>query len=166
MTTLSNKTIQQAPDDPIRNIAAKTGRFLLHLLEMLIAMQVGMGIFHLMLGLLRLYSRSGPLESGTPLHAIVMTIFMTVPMVAWMIFRGHGWRHGMEMVIAMIAPVALIGLLCQLGIDSYVPWLAGLSTPLMLLSMILAMLYRRDHYTRAESHVTEHAEVESQPPCH
>ena len=125
MTTLTNKTIERAPDHPIRKIALKTGRFLLHLLEMLIAMQVGMGLFHLMLGLIRIYSNSRAFESGTTLHAFTMTVFMTIPMVAWMIFRGHGWRHCIEMVVAMVAPVALIGLLCQLGIDEYLPWLAG-----------------------------------------
>src|SRR5512134_2777120 len=107
MTTLTNKRIKQASDHPIRNIASKTGRFLLHLLEMLIAMQVGMGLFHLMLGLIRIYSNSRAFESGTTLHAIVMTVFMTIPMAAWMIFRGHGWRHCIEMVVAMVAPVAL-----------------------------------------------------------
>ena len=166
MTTLTNKRIKQASDHPIRNIASKTGRFLLHLLEMLIAMQVGMGLFHLMLGLIHIYSSSRAFEYGTNLHAFTMTVFMTIPMVAWMIFRGHGWRHCIEMVVAMIAPVALIGLLCQIGLDEYLPWLAGLSTPLMFLGMILAMLYRRDHYTRAKSHVVEHADVENEPACH
>jgi hypothetical protein len=135
-----------------RGLASKAGRFLLHFLEMLVAMQVGMGIFHIMLILIRTYSNRAALESGTTLHAIVMTIFMTVPMGAWMVLRGHGWRHSMEMVIAMTAPVALIGLLCQLGVDEYLPWLAGLSTPLMFLGMIAAMLYRREHYTRGKSH--------------
>jgi hypothetical protein len=36
----------------------------------------------------------------------------------------------------------------------------------MFLGMILAMLYRRDHYTRAKNHAAEHAKVESEPPCH
>lgn len=161
MTTLTDKTIEQLPNGPTRNIASKAGRFLLHLFEMLIAMQIGMSIFHLMLGLVRIYSNSRALEAGTALHAIAMTVFMTAPMVAWMLFRGHGWRHCAEMVAAMITPVALIGLLCQLGLDAYLPWLAGLSTPLMLLGMILAMLYRRDHYTRAKNHVVEHAQVAS-----
>lgn len=166
MTALTNQTIEQTSAHPIHSLAAQTGRFLLHLLEMLIAMQIGMGLFHLMLGLIRTYSSSRALEAGTFLHAIVMTVFMTIPMVAWMIFRGHGWRHCVEMVVAMIAPVAFIGLLCQLGIDAYLPWLAGLSTPLMFLGMILAMLYRRDHYTRAKNHVVQQTTVESEPPCH
>lgn len=116
MTTATSKTIKQAPDHPVRDIASKAGRFFLHLLEMLIAMQIGMSVFHLMLGLLRIYSNSRAVEAGTTLHAVVMTVFMTVPMAAWMLIRGHGWRHCTEMVIAMIAPVALIGLLCQLDL--------------------------------------------------
>jgi hypothetical protein len=166
MTTLTDKTIEQAPDHPLRTAVSKTGRFLLHLLEMLIAMQVGMMLFHLMLGLLRIFSISRAFESGTTVHAVTMTVFMAIPMAAWMIFRGHGWRHCIEMVIAMVVPVALIGLLCQLGIDAYLPWLAGLSAPLMFLGMILAMLYRRDHYTRTKGHVMEPATVQSEPSCH
>lgn len=150
----------------MRDLASKTGRFILHLLEMLVAMQVGMGVFHLMIGLIRAYSSFRALESGTTLHAVVMTVFMTVPMVAWMIFRGHGWRHGAEMVIAMIGPVALIGLLCQLGVDEYLPWLAEVSTPAMFLGMIGAMVYRREHYTRAKRHVVNEVKVESELPCH
>lgn len=163
MTTLTNKTGKQVSDHPLREITSKTGRFLLHLLEMLVAMQIGMGIFHLVLGLLRIFSISGTFESGTALHAIMMTIFMTVPMAAWMIFRGHGWRHCTEMVIAMIAPVAVIGLLCQLGLDAYLPWLAGLSMPAMLLGMIVAMLYRKEHYTGRANHASQsaHKDVEA-----
>jgi hypothetical protein len=156
----------QAPEQEMHDRGVKVGRFVLRLLEMLIAMQVGMGVFHLMLGLIRTYSSSRALESGTTLHAIVMTVFMTIPMAAWMIIRGHGWRHCIEMIIAMIAPVAFIGLLCQLGVDQYLPWLAGLSTPLMFLGMIFAMLYRRDHYIGTKSHVVADANVEREPSCH
>ncbi len=166
MTTLADKPVEQTGDHALRNAASQAGRFLLHLFEMLIAMQIGMGVFHLVLGLLRIYSSSRAFEAGTALHAVTMTVFMVVPMVAWMLFRGHGWRHCAEMVAAMVAPVALIGLLCQLGIDAYIPWLAGLSSPLMLLGMILAMLYRRDHYTRAKNHAVEHAQAESEAACH
>ena len=166
MTTLTDTTVKQASDQPLRRVASQTWRFILHLLEMLIAMQVGMMIFHLLLGLLRIFSISRPFESGTTLHAVTMTVFMTIPMAAWMIFRGHGWRHCIEMVVAMIAPTVVIGLLCQLGVDTYLPWLAGLSMPAMLLGMIAAMLYRRDHYTRTKSHAVEQPKAESEAPCH
>ncbi len=166
MTTLADKPVEQTTDQTLRDTAAQAGRFLLHLFEMLVAMQIGMGIFHLMLGLIRIYSDSRALEAGTALHAITMTVFMVVPMAGWMLFRGHGWRHCAEMVVAMVAPVALIGLLCQLGIDAFLPWLAGLSTPLMLLGMILAMLYRRDHYIHPKNHAVEQAQAENEAPCH
>ena len=169
-TTVDNRPASTAQESVggLKDLAVKTGRFLLHLLEMLIAMDVGMGIFHIVIGLIRTYSSFTGLESGTTLHAITMTVFMTIPMVAWMIIRGHGWRHSVEMVIAMIAPVILIGLLCQLGVDEYLPWLAGASAPTMLIGMIGAMLYRREHYTRGKSHVVKEVkvEVESEPPCH
>jgi hypothetical protein len=38
-------------DHQVRNAASKVGRFLLHWLEMLLAMGAGMGIFHLLVGL-------------------------------------------------------------------------------------------------------------------
>lgn len=166
MTTLTNQSVKQASDHPLRKVASKTGRFLLHLLEMLVAMQVGMMLFHLLLGLIRIASNSRVLESGTTLHAITMTVFMTIPMVAWMIFRGHGWRHCIEMVVAMIAPVVVIGLLCQLGVDAYVPWLVAASMPAMLLGMVAAMLYRKDHYMDKAKHFTHPAQTEAEVACH
>ena len=72
---------------------------------------------------------------------------MTVPMVAWMIVRGHGWSHSAVMAIAMLAPVAVIIVLRLLGAESTLPWLADASHPAMFFTMFIAMLYRRDHYT-------------------
>jgi hypothetical protein len=68
-------------------------------------------------------------------------------MVAWMIVRGHGWRHGAEMAIAMLAPVAASLLPRLLGADADLAWITDLSHPGMFLGMLVAMLYRRDHYT-------------------
>jgi flagellar biosynthetic protein FliP len=167
MTTLTTKTTStQASMHPLREFARKTGRFFWHFFEMLIAMGAGMGVFHLFIVLIRPYSNSAVIQSGTALHAIVMAMFMTAPMVAWMIVRGHGWRHSVEMAIAMLGPMAAVGLLCQFGADTYLPWLAEASCPAMFIGMIAAMLYRRDHYTRAKSHIVEYAKEESAPSCH
>ncbi len=42
-----------------------------------------------------------------------MALTMTVPMVAWMRYRGHGWRPCLEMAAAMFVPtfvaIALLG---------------------------------------------------------
>jgi hypothetical protein len=75
-----------------------------------------------------------------------MASSMSVPMVAWMRRRGHGWRSSAEMSAAMVVPaVALIvcyrlhavsaGSVCPLACAAMVP------------AMIVAMLYRLDDYT-------------------
>ena len=136
-----------------RNLASKVGRFLLHLLEMLLAMMVGMVIFHMLDSLIPASSSyAAAFASGTNLYDLAMGVFMTVPMVAWMIVRGHGWRHSAEMAFAMFTPAAAIIVLRLLGADASLPWLADASHVAMLPAMIIAMLYRRDHYTGKAGH--------------
>ena len=176
MTALENKThdhnqrgARLAQDSRIHNLASKVGRFLLHLLEMLLAMSAGMSIFHLFAGLIPASSSwAAVANSETVLHNIIMDFFMTIPMLAWMILRGHGWRHSLEMGLAMLAPIAVINLLCSLGVVEYLPWLAKASSPAMYLGMLAAMLYRRNHYTghgAHSAHVARLGEVD-QSSCH
>jgi hypothetical protein len=142
-----------AQDSRIHSPASKVGRFLLHLLEMLLAMEAGMVIFHLLANQIPATSSLATVaDSETVLHNVVMDVFMTVPMLAWMILRGHGWHQSLEMGVAMLAPIAAINLLCSLGVVEYLPWLAKASGPAMYLGMLVAMLYRRSHYTVKASH--------------
>lgn len=142
-----------AQDSRIHSLASKVGRFLLHLLEMVLAMSAGMSIFHLLANQIPATSSLAVVaDSETVVHNVVMDIFMTVPMLAWMILRRHGWRHSLEMGLAMLAPVAVINLLCSLGVVEYLPWLAGASGPAMYFGMLAAMLYRRNHYTVKAGH--------------
>lgn len=162
MTTLENTThdyrkmeAMQAQVPNRGKPASKVGRFLLHLLEMLLAMEAGMIIFHLLENQIPATSSLAAVaDSKTIVHKVVMDIFMTVPMLAWMILRGHGWRHSLEMGFAMLAPVAVINLLCSLGAVEYLPWLAEASGPAMYFGMLGAMLYRRDHFTGKAGHLT------------
>src|SRR5512144_1188436 len=95
----------QAHDHRIRNIATSLGLFILHFLEMLLAMMAGMPILYVLRNLIPAASSySAAFGSGTILSDLAMGVFMTVPMVAWMIVRGHGWRHSVEMAVAMLAP--------------------------------------------------------------
>jgi len=150
-----------------RSLPWQVGRFFLHLLEMLLAMFAGMGLFHLVFGLIPESSNyAEALKRGTTLHTIVMNAFMVVPMIAWMILRGHGWRHSMEMVVAMLAPIAMVSLLCGLGVDEYLPWLAEASAPAMFLGMIAAMLYRRNHYMAKGGHSVHVNPAAVEKPCH
>ncbi len=134
---------------PKASSRAPTIWFLRHLLEMTVAMMAGMAVFAVLLGGL-LAAAGSSLESarlGQPeLFVLGMASGMSVPMVAWMLRRGHGWRNGAEMSAAMFVPaVALIvcyrldaveaGSICPLACAAMIP------------AMVVAMLYRLDDYT-------------------
>jgi hypothetical protein len=80
-----------------------------------------------------------------------MAVVMTVPMVAWMRHRGHGWRPSAEMAASMFLPTfAVIALMASGAIDF---WTAmGIEHAAMLPSMLVAMLLRRDEYTGHHGH--------------
>jgi hypothetical protein len=138
------------------------GRFLLHFLEL----QIPMGFGALVCYLLGLLSTSWSnfataYRPGTYLYALADILFLTVPVVAWMIFRGHGRRHSLEIGAAMVTPVAAIVVLSQLaGLASYdyLRWLLIAGYPAMCLGMLVYMLYRRDQFTGRVGHSTHTAD--------
>ncbi len=154
-TTLAHtETARVHPHDRrIRSSASAVRRFILHLLEMQLAMMVGMPVLFMLRNLIPASSSyAAAFQRGTALFGLAMAVFMTVPMVAWMIVRGHGWRHSAEMAVAMLAPMA-VGIVPQaLGLVAYQPWFPVAGMLGMLLGMIIAMLCRRDHYTGKASH--------------
>jgi hypothetical protein len=127
-------------------------RFALHFAEMSLAMVAGMGVFHLLAGM----PGHGSAEPTSLSYEVGMMVFMTVPMVAWMRFRGHSMRHGIEMAAGMLAPVMVIDALLLVGVGATMPWLASTSGPAMLLGMVAAMLLRPGHYLG--SHVSAPAQ--------
>ena len=112
MTSESKTTVHhintvniQARDYRLRTAALKVGFFIWHYFEMMLAMGIGGFLFSLLLHQIpESSSYASVFARGTYLRAIVSSLFMTVPMVAWMIIRGHGWRHSWEMTGAMLAP--------------------------------------------------------------
>ncbi len=132
----------------LKNSASAVGKFVLHFLEMAIAMGVGMAIFAPIKGALVSQGYTALLDTSSLDFQVGMNLFMVVPMVLWMRVRGCGWRHGAEMGGAMIAPTACVLLLCRLGVTDVLPWFTtSLSGPAMLLGMLAIMLYRREIYT-------------------
>src|SRR5437899_72002 len=109
-------TTVQAPDHGIRSLAVKVGRFLLHFLELQIPMGLGALVCYLLGRLIPASSSFATVyHPGTYLYATGDVLFLTVPIVVWMIFRGHGWRHSLEMALAMLAPIAAIIVVGQLA---------------------------------------------------
>ena len=154
-------------DNRRRNLASKIVRFLLHFLEMQIAMVLGMIPWHLLVRELRaLPTYSEAFQRGSALSTIGHGMFMTVPMVVWMILRQHGWRHSLEMGAAMFAPGVVIIVLCWLGADTYLPWLITLASPAGTVGMLVYMLYRRAHFTEKAGHAVHASNAETEPSCH
>src|SRR5215831_13608860 len=91
-----------------KSSAAAVGKFVLHFLEMTIAMMIGMAIFVPFKAALVDQGHTLLLDKSSIEYQAWMNLFMVVPMVAWMRARGHRWRHGFEMSAAMIVPVAII----------------------------------------------------------
>ena len=120
--------------------SSPTRRFIRHYAEMLLAMLAGMLVFGAPIALL--------LDIEAPaLRLVNMAVTMTVPMVAWMRYRGHAWMPCAEMTAAMVVPtLAVLGLLWT-GVTDDLGVLMTIEHATMFPSMLLAMLLRRDEYT-------------------
>ena len=138
----------------LRGRLASGWRFTRHLLEMVVAMMLGMGVFGLALAALG----EPPGYANLLVRYGVMGAFMAAPMVAWMRYRGHSWSDGLEMTVAMLVPMFALVVPVELGVTEYVPWLSEhslmmLSHVAMIAGMVALMIYRWDRYAhRAHSH--------------
>ena len=118
-----------------------TVRFARHYLEMVVVMLVGMAVLGAGARLfVDLSDRPAPM-------LVEMALTMTVPMVAWMRFRGHAWRPCHEMAASMLLPA--LGALALLAADVVTDTgsLMVLEHTVMFGAMLVAMLLRRDEYT-------------------
>ena len=126
--------------------ASPAKRFIRHYLEMVVAMFAGMAV-------LSMPARWAVAAAGTSYDAapalmfLSMAVTMTVPMVAWMRYRGHGRRANTEMSASMFLPTfAVIGLLWA-GVIEDIGALMVLEHVAMLASMLGVMLLRPAEYT-------------------
>jgi hypothetical protein len=140
--------------------------FIRHYFEMVAAMFLGMFALGMPAGWL-LGAFGANVSTLSPAAMVFeMAVTMTVPMVAWMRYRGHAWRPSVEMAAAMLMPaLALMGLLWT-GV------VVGTGVPMviahvgMLAFMLVAMLLRREEYSgAAHDHGSRrHASVASVAP--
>ena len=130
--------------------ATRTGRrrFLRHFVEMLLAMFAGMlvlgGITELV------FAAAGGSLSDAPgsVRVMLMGFDMTVPMVAWMSYRGHSRARNAEMAASMIVPTLAAAALAAAGVLSSAAAL-GVQHAVMIPAMLGVMLWRYDDYSRA-----------------
>lgn len=115
-------------------------RFVRHYLEMVVAMLAGMAALGAVSSLVI------DLPDRTGIRLVEMVVWMTVPMVAWMRFRGHGWRVCNEMAAAMLVPAAGALALLGTGAVTDADGLVMFEHTAMFPAMLLVMLLRRDEY--------------------
>ena len=131
------------PSRPTWRTTVANRAFVVHYLQMLVAMLAGMAAFTPLLML------AG--GARTEVQAVLMATSMTAGMSAWMAWRRHAWPAIAEMGLAMYLAFAVL----------FPPlWLGALSPEglyllghvLMLPAMAIAMLHRREEYLGAHAH--------------
>jgi len=131
-------------------VSASTRRFARHYVEMVIAMFLGMAVLGVPAGwaLNAMGTSWSAVNDDSPaLMLLGMAVTMTVPMVGWMAYRGHGWRANAEMSASMFLPT--FGVIALLGAElvTDIGALLVIEHVAMLASMLGAMLVRREEYS-------------------
>lgn len=129
-----------------------TRSFARHYVEMVVVMLVGMGV----LALPAQWATDALFPSvdgdDTTLMLARMGVTMTLPMIPWMRWRGHGWRPTVEMAAAMIVPaIGVIGLL-EAGAVEGANLLMTLEHVVMFIAMFGVMAARPDEYSHPHGH--------------
>lgn len=130
----------------------QTGHFLRHYLEMCAPMCIGFAVGDLVyFWAAQRFGYSEPFTELPEVSVLVVTVTMTAPMTAWMLFRGMPRRATVEMSAVM--PVLAIALL-TLGWLTIVSRsdLALLEHGLMMPAMLVPMFFRLDLYTGRTGH--------------
>jgi hypothetical protein len=126
-----------------------TKRLIRHYAEMVAAMFLGMAILGVPAGwaMGAMGTSWHELTDDAPaLMFLGMATTMTVPMVGWMLHRGHGWRANVEMSASMFVPTfAVIGLLAG-DLLTDIGVLMTIEHVAMLAAMAGVMLLRRAEY--------------------
>lgn len=169
--TTNTKQVSSSRKVQVPGVVAGTGYFLLHFLEMCVVMCIG-GIGTLS-ALLRW---SGPLI-GYPefkrqfpeLSTVLLALWLTLLMIAWMRFRGHEWRPALEMASTSIVALPFVMSAAWLGAIPRTS-LYGLECGLACAFMVVPMLFRLDHYAEHHashsSHLAHAADPTDEASCH
>ena len=151
---------------PTPSPARQVWNFTRHFLEMCIAMCVGGGALNALVFVV------GPAQLGYPdlrttapeLALLLIACLYTLPMAAWMRFRGMAWRPVLEMSGATVALALVLIVLAALDVLSpgdLHQWALAFCGPACVV-MLPVMLLRLDMYTgRAGEHADRRAPAAS-----
>ena len=131
-------------------MSPSTKHFLRHYGEMVLAMFLGMAV----LGLPADWALRSVGADSDAFMFLGMATTMTVPMVGWMLYRGHGWRANTEMSASMFVPAFAVIALLTTGLLTDTGILMAAEHVVMLLAMAGVMLLRPDEYIHHHAQVT------------
>jgi hypothetical protein len=136
--------------------------FLRHYAEMVIAMFLGMVV----LGMPANWALSAVgidwnrlTDDAPALMFLGMATTMTIPMVGWMLHRGHGRRANAEMSASMFVPTFAVIALLWAGVIVDLGALMLIEHVAMLAAMAGVMLLRPDEYMHHGHHRARAEEV-------
>jgi hypothetical protein len=127
--------------------SALTRHFARHYVEMVVVMFVGMGLLALPAQWATDLALPGVDGDDTTLMLARMGATMTLPMIPWMRWRGHGWQPSLEMVAAMIAPAIGVIALVEAGVVAGVGLAMTIEHVVMFIAMFVVMIARPDEYS-------------------
>jgi len=119
--------------------------FIRHYLEMVVAMLLGMAVLGLPLYAVGTGWHELAIESPA-IGFLGMATSMTVPMVGWMIYRGHGRRANMEMSASMFVPTFAVITLTWADVVTDTGALMTIEHVAMFVAMAAVMLLRPAEY--------------------
>jgi hypothetical protein len=134
----------------IAHVVRPVGRFGLHLLEMCMVMCIGAAALSLIVfGTAGLLGYSDLLQTAPALVVLVIALNLSVPMLAWMRYRGMAWQPTLEMAgSTMVVGLALIAAYWMdlIARGSLVEIQTSLACPVMLAVMLFRFpLYSGGH---------------------
>lgn len=128
--------------------------FTRHFIEMCVAMCIGVALANALTAAGGRVTGIDVREQFPALSVAVLAVFITLPMVGWMRFRGMAWRPILEMCAAGIAVVIAAA---ALGLVSATVVSVGRLCGLECVGMFFAMLFRYDLYSGKTGHHMAHA---------
>jgi hypothetical protein len=150
--TIPSRSPQGAParDGPVASVLRPVGRFAAHYLEMCAVMCAGgIGLSLLFFGGAALLGFTNLPDQAPVLSAVVVAVALSLPMAAWMRFRGMPSQPTVEMAGAtmLVGLTLIVGYgLDLVGHSSLIEVQARLACPVMLAVMLARFrLYARPH---------------------
>ncbi len=113
MSTLQETT----HDHRNQSLAAKAGRFLWQWVQLFLAMEVGMILYHLLVGkILAGTSFAALARDSRPFGFVMMVVFIALGMIGLLRIRRGAWKYSRKMTTVVIASLAALTVLVVMAL--------------------------------------------------